>query len=80
MKGYLAQVILFASADILPMNWAYCNGQTLHIAENRELFGILGIAYGGDGKTTFKLPELEAPLFGMKYIICTKGKWVHALD
>lgn len=39
--------------------WAYCNGQLLSIAQNQALFSILGTTYGGDGITTFALPDLR---------------------
>ena len=52
-----------------------CNGQTLPIMENQALFSLLGFTYGGDGKTTFALPKLEAPAEGMTYVICTDGPY-----
>lgn len=42
-----------------PRNWAYCNGQLLAIAQNTALFSILGTMYGGDGRTTFALPNFQ---------------------
>jgi microcystin-dependent protein len=42
-----------------PKGWAVCAGQLLAIAQNTALFSLLGTAYGGDGKTTFKLPDLR---------------------
>ncbi|MES2812430.1 MAG: tail fiber protein [Bacteroidota bacterium] len=42
-----------------PKNWALCNGQLLSIASNTALFSILGTTYGGDGRTTFALPDLR---------------------
>jgi microcystin-dependent protein len=47
-----------------PMGWAFCNGQVLPIVQNTALFSLLGTTYGGDGKTTFALPNLQgrAPL------------------
>ncbi len=47
-----------------PVGWAFCNGQILPIAQNTALFSLLGMIYGGDGKTTFALPNLQgrAPL------------------
>ncbi len=43
--------------SVAPLGWMLCKGQTLQIADNRHLFAILGTAAGGDGKTTFKLPN-----------------------
>ncbi|PIW60182.1 tail fiber protein [Shewanella sp. CG12_big_fil_rev_8_21_14_0_65_47_15] len=42
-----------------PHNWALCNGQILSIASNTALFSIIGITYGGNGTTTFQLPNLQ---------------------
>lgn len=42
-----------------PRGWAACNGQTLSIAQNTALFALLGTTYGGDGQTTFNLPDLR---------------------
>ena len=42
-----------------PENWALCNGATLPISTNETLFTLLGTTYGGDGQTTFKLPDLR---------------------
>jgi microcystin-dependent protein len=42
-----------------PINWAFCNGQTMSIAQSDVLFAIIGTTYGGDGQTTFMLPNLQ---------------------
>lgn len=42
-----------------PRGWALCNGQLLAIAQNQALFSLLGTTYGGDGRTTFALPDLR---------------------
>lgn len=42
-----------------PVNWAFCNGQVLAISQNDALFSILGTTYGGDGISTFALPNLQ---------------------
>ena len=42
-----------------PSGWELCNGQLMSIAGNNALFALLGITYGGDGKTTFGLPNLN---------------------
>lgn len=46
-------------ANFAPRNWAYCNGQLLSIASNTALFSLLGTTYGGNGQTTFGLPEMR---------------------
>lgn len=45
--------------NFAPRGWAFCDGQLLPIAQNTALFSILGTTYGGDGQTTFGLPELR---------------------
>lgn len=50
--------MLFAG-NFAPVGWALCNGQLLPISQNVALFSILGNTYGGDGKTTFALPDLR---------------------
>ena len=42
-----------------PKGWAFCNGQLLAIAQNQALFSLLGTTYGGNGQTTFALPNLQ---------------------
>ena len=43
-----------------PKGWAFCNGQTLPISQNQALFSLLGTTYGGNGSTTFNLPNLQS--------------------
>src|SRR6478752_9747791 len=45
--------------NFAPKNWAQCNGQILSIAQNQALFSLLGTTYGGNGVTTFALPDLR---------------------
>src|SRR5688572_18096874 len=42
-----------------PTGWAFCNGQLMPISQNTALFSLLGTVYGGDGKSTFALPDIE---------------------
>lgn len=58
MEPFLGQIILFGG-NFAPRGWAACNGQLLSIAQNSALFSILGTTYGGDGMTTFGLPDLR---------------------
>jgi microcystin-dependent protein len=51
------KVVAFGFA---PRGWALCNGQLLPISQNQPLFSLLGTMYGGDGRTTFGLPDLRA--------------------
>jgi len=59
-----------------PQGWALCNGQLLAIADNDTLFNLIGTTYGGDGQSTFALPDLQgrAALHqGNSYVIGTKS-------
>jgi microcystin-dependent protein len=56
---FLAEIRLF-SFEFAPKGWAQCNGQLLSIAQNQPLFSLLGTTYGGDGQTTFALPDLRS--------------------
>ena len=58
MDGTIGTIMLFA-ANWAPRNWALCNGQLLQIAQYQALFSIIGTYYGGDGRTTFGLPDLR---------------------
>ena len=55
---FVGEVRLFAS-NFPPDGWAFCNGQLLPIAQNTALFSLLGTSYGGDGHSTFALPNLQ---------------------
>lgn len=57
-EGFLGEVRIFAG-NFAPRGWADCNGQVLAISQNSALFSILGTTYGGDGRTTFALPDLR---------------------
>lgn len=57
----MAQIIWFAG-DFAPKYWAICNGQLLSISTNTALFSLLGTTYGGDGRTTFGLPDFRGRL------------------
>lgn len=55
---YVGEIRLFAG-NFAPQGWAFCDGQTLAIAENDVLFNLIGTTYGGDGQETFQLPDLR---------------------
>lgn len=57
-EAYIGAVVLFGG-NFAPKNWALCQGQLLSIASNTALFSILGTTYGGDGRTTFGIPDLR---------------------
>lgn len=51
--------IMFFGFNFAPRGWAKCQGQLLAISQNTALFSLLGTQYGGDGRTTFALPDLQ---------------------
>ena len=55
---FLAEIRIFAG-NFAPIGWAKCEGQLISIQQNSALFSLLGITYGGDGITTFALPDLR---------------------
>ena len=57
-EPFLAEIKLFAG-NFAPRGWAFCSGQILSIAQNTALFSLLGTTYGGNGQTTFALPDLR---------------------
>ncbi len=59
MEGYIAEIRMFAG-NFAPRDWAFCWGQIIEITQNTSLFSLLGTTYGGDGRTTFALPDFRA--------------------
>ena len=55
---FVAEIRIFAG-NFAPTGWALCDGQLLPISQNTALFSLLGTFYGGDGKSTFALPDLQ---------------------
>lgn len=74
--AYVATLGLVAS-DYCPHDTMEAKGQTLDLSEYSVLYALLGTTYGGDGYTTFALPDLRehAPLEGMRYCIVIDGTW-----
>lgn len=58
MEPFIGQIQLFPY-NFAPRGWAFCEGQELQIEQNTALFSLIGITYGGDGRTTFALPDLK---------------------
>ena len=58
MEPFIGEIVMFAG-NFAPRGWSFCHGQLLAIAQNQALFSILGTTYGGDGRTTFALPDLR---------------------
>lgn len=68
--------IRIVSFNFAPKGWALCNGQTLPINQNQALFSLLGTTYGGNGQTTFQLPNLrgQVPIhMGNSHTLGEKG-------
>ncbi len=57
-EPFLSEIRVF-SFGFPPKGWAFCNGQVMAINQNQALFSLLGTTYGGDGRTTFALPNLQ---------------------
>lgn len=58
---YLSQITMFGG-NFAPKNYALCNGQSMSIQQNQALFSLIGTTYGGNGVTTFQLPNLQSAL------------------
>lgn len=57
-EPFIAEIRIFAG-NFAPRSWAFCNGQLLPISQNTALFSLIGTTYGGDGRSTTALPNLE---------------------
>src|SRR5213083_489650 len=74
-EPFLSEIRIM-SFNFAPKGWAMCNGQVLPINQNQPLFSLLGTSYGGNGQTTFALPDLRGrwPLHaGQGYVAGQKG-------
>jgi microcystin-dependent protein len=58
MEGTIAEIRMFAG-NFAPRTWMFCNGQILSIASNTAMFSLLGTTYGGNGQTTFGVPDFQ---------------------
>jgi microcystin-dependent protein len=56
---YVGEIRMFAG-NFAPVGWMFCQGQSLAISENDVLFNLIGTTYGGDGQSTFNLPDLQS--------------------
>lgn len=74
MDYYLGQITLFPYS-FTPRGWALCDGRAMNIVQNTALYSLLGVQFGGDGVTSFNLPNLigTEPAPNVKYYICTEG-------
>jgi len=80
-EPFLGEIRMFAG-NFAPIGWAMCNGQLLPISQNDALFALIGTTYGGDGVTTFALPDLQSripvhmgvnPSTGSSYLLGHSG-------
>jgi microcystin-dependent protein len=60
-QPYVGEIRMFAG-NFAPAGWMFCDGQALPISENETLFQLIGTTYGGDGESTFALPDLRGRL------------------
>lgn len=74
MNPYLGDIILFGG-NFAIRGYAKCEGQLLSTSNHSALFSILGIQYGGDGRSTFALPKKENPKGGGIYLIAVEGMY-----
>lgn len=58
-EAYIGEIRIYGF-QFAPRGWAWCNGQVIGIAQNTALFSLLGVAYGGNGQTSFALPDLRS--------------------
>ena len=74
MEPFLGQIQLLPY-NFVPIGWAFCEGQELSISQNTALFSLLGALYGGNGTSTFALPNLKGqePDPNMHYCIALRG-------
>ncbi len=74
-QPYVGEIRMFAG-NFAPVGWMFCEGQLLPISENETLFNLIGTTYGGDGESTFALPDLRGriPLHqGNGFILAETG-------
>ncbi|TQV85345.1 phage tail protein [Aliikangiella coralliicola] len=60
-EPFIGEIRMFGG-NFAPRSWAFCDGQLLAVSQNDALFSLLGTIYGGDGRTTFGLPDLRGRL------------------
>ena len=81
MENYLGEIRYFAGVTA-PRDWVFCDGRLLNISVHDELFNLIGTAYGGNGRTTFAVPDFRGrlpvgdgrnPRTGTSYVVGAKG-------
>src|SRR5262247_2314176 len=74
-QPYVGEIRMFAG-NFAPAGWMFCEGQLLPISENETLFQLIGTTYGGDGESTFALPDLQGRVpihFGNGFSLAETG-------
>src|ERR1700677_4808089 len=79
-QPFVGEIRMFGG-NFAPRGWAFCNGQTLPISQNAALFSLLGTTYGGNGSSTFMLPNLQGQVpihwgaspYGTQYTVGETG-------
>jgi microcystin-dependent protein len=74
-QPYVGEIRMFAG-NFAPVGWMFCEGQLLPISENETLFNLIGTTYGGDGQSTFSLPDLRGRIpvhFGTGFVLAETG-------
>ena len=74
-QPYVGEIRIFAG-NFAPAGWMFCEGQLLPISENETLFNLIGTTYGGDGQSTFALPDLRGRIpihMGTGFILAETG-------
>lgn len=74
MEPFIGQIELFPY-DFEPIDWTTCDGKILQVGSNPALFSLLGTRFGGDGRTTFAVPDLRkaSPNPNLRYCIALNG-------
>src|SRR4029077_17420598 len=74
-QPYVGEIRMFAG-NFAPAGWMFCEGQLIPISENEVLFNLIGTTYGGDGQSTFAVPDLRGRLpvhAGFGFVLCAHG-------
>ena len=76
-EPFVGEIRMFAG-NFAPRGWAFCDGQLLAVSQNDALFSLLGTLYGGDGVSTFGLPDLRGrvPVHAARAPVSVRAPWV----
>lgn len=76
-EAFLGTILMWAGKHV-PEGWEFCHGQDIPLPKNPQsdgLYCLIGTTYGGDGRTSYKLPDLRkaVPIANVDFIICRRG-------